>query len=200
MKMSGNGLVIVISAPSGAGKSTLCSKLAQKLPNLYCSVSCTTRPKRPGEKDGRDYFFVSEKKFKEMIRRKELVEWACVHDHYYGIPRQFLEKNIRAGKDTVLNIDVQGALKIRRLFPGSVLIFVMTPTMAELEKRLRARKQDSDAVIRTRLRNARRELRFLPKYDYLVINDKLADALCELEAIVIAEHRRLAHLSPPRFK
>lgn len=197
--MQNAGIVVVVSAPSGAGKSTLCDRLVDTLPNLEYSISCTTRPMRPGERDGIDYVFVAEKKFREMVRQKAFVEWARVHDHYYGTPKKFLEKSIRAGKDVILDIDVQGGMAIRKSFPQAVLVFIMTPTMAELEKRLRARNKDSDAVIRTRLRNARTELAFLPRYDYLIINDDLDTATAQLESVIIAEHRRLARLPRPVF-
>ncbi|OGS19203.1 MAG: guanylate kinase [Elusimicrobia bacterium RIFOXYA2_FULL_50_26] len=193
------GLVIVVSAPSGAGKSTICALLEKKLPRLRCSVSFTTRPRRPGEKNGRDYFFIAPEKFKAMIRKKEFVEWARVHDHYYGTPRSFLDKTVRAGNDVALNIDVQGALSIRKLYPRAVMIFVMTPTFAELKRRLVRRRQDSGETIRRRLANARKELRYLPSYDYLVINDRLQTATREIESIIHAEHHKLKNIRKPVF-
>jgi len=153
---------------------------------------------RPGEIEGRHYFFVSEEKFKAMIKKGEFVEWANVHGHLYGTPRKYLEKNIRSGIDTLLNIDVQGGLSIRAMFPDAVMIFVMAPSMKELERRLRGRKQDTDREIRKRLANARTEIRSLKRYEYLIINDRIPAAMRELEAILTAEHRKLAHL-PNRY-
>lgn len=197
--MKNDGIIIVVSAPSGAGKTTLCDRAVEKLPNLEYSISCTTRPMRPGERDGIDYVFVAEKKFREMARQQAFVEWARVHDHFYGTPKKFLEKSIKAGKDVILDIDVQGAMSIRKCFPQAVLVFIMTPTLAELERRLRSRNKDSDAVIRTRLRNARTELTYLPRYDYLIINDDLDAAVVQLESVIVAEHRRLARLPRQSF-
>jgi guanylate kinase len=151
------GLIIVVSAPSGAGKSTLCSYLGKRLPRLRYSISYTTRPMRRGEKDGIDYHFVSESVFRKMVRQKAFVEWAKVHDHYYGTPRKGLEKIINAGDDAILDIDVQGGALIRKIFPKAVLVFIMTPTLADLEARLRARNKDSEEVIRSFLPGWTRE-------------------------------------------
>lgn len=194
------GLIIVISAPSGAGKSTLYKGLLRTVPDLVFSVSYTTRPPRRGEKNGKDYFFVSENDFKRMIKRKEFVEWAMVHDNYYGTSRSYIEKTIRSGKSIILEIDVQGGARIKRLYPDAVLIFVMTPTLKELERRLRNRKKDSETVIRKRLKNARHELKFMSCYDYLVINDRIPDALEELEAIISTENHRMTRIDRPKFR
>jgi guanylate kinase len=191
--MRRHGLIIVVSAPSGAGKSTLCSRLVRKLPRLKYSISYTTRPPRPGEKDGVDYFFTSVTEFREMMRGKKFVEWACVHGNYYGTPKHFLEKETQDGNDIVLDIDVQGGEKIRETFTDAVMIFIMAPSMSVLERRLRGRKKDSEDVIRRRLRDARKEIRYLPKYTYLVINDDLARATRDMEAIIAAEHLKLKH-------
>lgn len=197
--MHSRGLIIVVSAPSGAGKSTLCNQLIRKLPNLTYSISYTTRPPRPGEEEGVDYFFTSERTFRAMARRGRFVEWACVHGYYYGTPKRFLDAKIRAGTDVILDIDVQGGGKIRKAYPDAVMIFVMAPSMAVLEKRLRDRKKDSEDVIRRRLRNARIELKSLPKYTYLVINDDVERAAGEIDAIITAEHRKIVHGAMRRF-
>ena len=187
------GHIIVISAGSGAGKSTLCRMLIQRRKNLAFSISITTRLPRPGEKDGRDYFFVTEAAFKAMRARKELVEWAKVHNHhYYGTPRAYLERMRKAGKDIILDIDVQGALRVKRRFPESILIFITTPTFADLERRLRARSSETETQIRQRLADARHELKFLGEYDYNVVNDRLPLALKRLEAILDAESLRIS--------
>jgi guanylate kinase len=197
--MENDGLVIVISAPSGAGKTTLCKELIKKKPNLKFSISCTTRPARKGEKNGKDYFFITKTKFFEMIRGKKFAEWAKVHDFYYGTPKQYIEKHLRNGKDVLLDIDVQGGVKILRKYPKAVLIFVMTPSFRVLEQRLRKRKKDSPSVILKRLKNAKRELGFMPHYSYLIINDRVDAAVKRLQNIVEAEHLKLDNLKKTKF-
>jgi guanylate kinase len=197
--MRNDGLVIVISAPSGAGKTTLCKELIKKKPNLKFSISCTTRPPRPGEKNGVDYSFITKTTFFEMVRRKKFAEWARVHDQYYGTPKDFIEINLKRGKDVLLDIDVQGGVKILKLYPKAVRVFVMTPSFGVLEKRLRKRKKDSESVIQKRLKNARRELSYMPRYDYLIINDDLKAAVSRLENVVVAEHMKLSNLRTIKF-
>src|SRR5882762_1421998 len=151
--MKRRGLLIVVSAGSGAGKSTLCRLLLKRRKNLAFSISATTRMPRPGEKEGRDYFFVTEAAFKAMRRRHELAEWAKVHgQHAYGTPRSYLEHQRSAGKDVLLDIDVQGALQVKRRYPEAVLIFITTPTFADLERRLRSRSSETESQIRQRLK------------------------------------------------
>ncbi len=185
------GLLVVVSAGSGAGKSTLCRMLLQKRKQLMFSVSATTRLPRPGEKEGLDYFFVTPAAFKAMRARRELVEWAKVHDDFYGTPRTFLERMLKAGKDVLLDIDVQGALQVKRQYPAAVLIFITTPTFQDLEKRLRARSSESEAQIRRRLQDAKHELSFLHRYDYQVVNDRLPDALKRMDTILSTEKLRI---------
>ena len=186
------GLLIVVSAGSGAGKSTLCRLLLKRRKNLVFSISDTTRMPRPGEKDGKDYFFVSEAAFKAMRRRRELVEWANVHGHTsYGTPRAYVDRMRERGNDVLLDIDVQGALQVKRRYPEAVLIFITTPTFRDLERRLRARSSETDTQIRRRLADARRELKFLGHYDYNVVNDRIPLALKRLEAILDAESLKL---------
>ena len=185
------GLLVVVSAGSGAGKSTLCRMLLQKRKQLMFSVSATTRLPRPGEKEGLDYFFVTPAAFKAMRARRELVEWAKVHDDFYGTPRTFLERMLKAGKDVLLDIDVQGALQVKRQYPAAVLIFITTPTFQDLEKRLRARSSESEAQIRRLLQHAKHELSFLHRYDYQVVNDRLPDALKRMDTILSTEKLRI---------
>jgi guanylate kinase len=151
----------------------------------------TTRQPRPGERDGHDYFFVSEPAFKDMRTQGQLVEWAEVHGQFYGTPKVFLEKMRNAGKDVLLDIDVQGAMQVKRLFPEAVLIFITTPTFEDLERRLRARSSESEVQIAHRLADARRELRFLPMYYYEVVNDRIPAAVRRLDAILTAESLRI---------
>jgi guanylate kinase len=189
---SRKGLLIVVSAASGAGKSTLCRLLLERRRNLVFSISATTRLPRPGEKEGKDYFFVTDAAFKAMRRRGELAEWAKVHGQYfYGTPRAYLERMRAQGKDVLLDIDVQGALQVKRQYPEAVLIFITTPTFRDLRRRLRSRSSETEAQIRHRLADARRELKYLSYYDYNVVNDRIPLALKRLEAILDAESLKL---------
>lgn len=188
-----HGLLIVVSAGSGAGKSTLCGLLLKRRKNLVFSVSVTTRMPRPGEKDEKDYFFVSEAAFRAMRQRHELAEWAKVHgQHFYGTPRAYLDKVRSLGKDVLLDIDVQGALQVKRHYPEAILIFITTPTFQDLAKRLRARSSETEAQIRRRLADARHELKYLGDYDYNVVNDRIPLALKRLEAILDAESLKIS--------
>jgi guanylate kinase len=187
-----SGLLVVVSAPSGAGKSTLCRLLVKRRKTLMFSVSVTTRPPRPGERDGRDYFFVSEAAFKAMRDRGDLVEWAEVHGQYYGTPKHYVDKQLAEGRDLLLDIDVQGALQVKRRFPNAVMIFITTPSFDDLEKRLRSRSSETEAQIQRRLADARRELRFVSKYQYLVINRQIPEAYRQLDAILTAESLRIS--------
>jgi guanylate kinase len=186
------GSILVISAPSGSGKTTLVKRLLWSFPDLGFSVSYTTRAAREGEENGRDYFFVSEKVFKSMIARGEFVEWAKVHGHLYGTARKQLRKAQEAGRDILLDIDVQGHRQVRERIPQAVSIFIMPPSYRLLAQRLRNRHSDSPQEIERRLRTARREIRRWREYDYLVVNDRLADATLALRSIVrAAQARRL---------
>lgn len=189
------GAIFIVSAPSGAGKTTLISRLLRIFPEIGLSVSCTTRARRPGERHGRDYFFVSAKQFAAMRARGGFAEWARVHGALYGTPRGPLERSLRAGREILLDIDVQGARKIKRLYPKAVSIFVLPPSLRELGKRLAARGTDRGESIRRRLENARREIRALLRYDYFVENRELPEALARLKAIIVAERQKV-----PRYK
>lgn len=180
------GSVIVISAPSGSGKSTLVRRLMASVPGLVFSVSYTTRPRRPGERDGKDYFFVSTEQFRRMVAAKEFVEWADVHGHMYGTSRRQVRRAQEAGKDVLLDIDVQGHRQVRRRLPEAASIFLLPPSFRELERRLRRRHSDAPEVIRRRLQNARREITRWREYDFLVVNDRLPRALRSLRAVVEA--------------
>ncbi|MFB3921661.1 MAG: guanylate kinase [Terriglobia bacterium] len=184
------GSIIVISAPSGTGKSTLVKRLLAAVPGLKFSVSYTTRPRRAGEKNGRDYFFVRPEKFRRLLAAGEFVEWADVFGHFYGTARQQLRAAQGAGKDILLDIDVQGHAQVRRRIPEAVSIFVLPPSYRELARRLRHRRSDAPEVIRRRLNNARREIRHWKEYDYLVVNDRLPEAVKALRAVVEAARCR----------
>jgi guanylate kinase len=165
------------------------------MPELAMSVSYTTRRPRKGEREGKDYHFVSRKKFEDELNKGSFVEWAEVHGYYYGTPRDFLEKRVQAGKDTVLDIDVQGAYKISRAFSGAVLILLLPPSLKELESRLRGRRSDRQRDIRKRLLIASREFSCFPRFDYLVLNEDIEKAAKHLEAIVKAERCRAERLN-----
>ena len=188
------GLPIVISAPSGSGKSTIANKIVEALPSAVMSVSCTTRPPRPGEVNGQHYYFISEEDFKKKIKAGEFLEWAEVHGHHYGTPMSHLKQEMEQGHDVILAIDVQGGLSVKRFYPKGVYIFLVPPTWDVLEKRLRDRASDDEQTIKMRMSNARKELSYLSHYDYLVINDNLDQALADVSAVLKAERCRLSRI------
>ncbi len=193
------GVIFILSAPSGAGKTTLINGLMKIFPGITLSVSYTTRSPRPGEVPGRDYHFVAKKKFAEMQARGNFAEWANVHGSLYGTPRGPLERNIRRGRDVLLDIDVQGASKIKRQYHRAVSIFLLPPSWQELERRLALRGTDQRESIRQRLENARREIRAIMRYDYFVVNREIGEALESLKSIVIAEKLRISRVKKWRL-
>ncbi len=184
--------VFIISAPSGSGKSTLVNKIRQSVPNLEFSISYTTRKPRGAERNGCEYFFVTREQFEEMIRKGEFLEHAEFDGNYYGTARRFLNQAKEAGKDLLLDIDVQGAEQIKRKLPDAVSIFIMPPNRSELEQRLRKRSLDAEDVIQRRLDAATREIENYEKYDYILVNDRLADSVETLNAILLSERLRRA--------
>lgn len=180
--------VFIISAPSGSGKSTLVNKIRETVPHLAFSVSYTTRSPRGQERDGNEYFFVSREQFEQMIREDDFLEYADVFGNYYGTARRFLALAEEQNNDLLLDIDVQGASQIKSKLPHAVSIFILPPTREELERRLRERSQDSELVIQRRLRDANREIENYGKYDYILVNDRLADSVGALKAILLS-HR-----------
>jgi len=196
----GRGSVLIISAPSGAGKSTLVKHLLAAVPGLSFSVSFTTRPPRRGERQGREYFFVSRDRFQRMIAAGEFVEWADVFGHFYGTSRRQIDAARNAGKDILLDIDVQGHRQVCRALPEAVSIFVLPPSFRELERRLRHRHSEAPEVIAKRLHTARREITHWPEYDYLVVNDDLRAAVRTLKAVVLAARARRAVQAPRVLK
>lgn len=188
-----SGSLIIVAAPSGAGKTTLVRMLMERDPGMLHSISYTTRPPRPGEQDGREYHFIDIATFVAMRGRGEFVEWAEVHGNFYGTSRLWLEQQIQAGRDVVLEIDWQGAQQLRRLFPEAVGVFVLPPSIDELERRLRGRGQDSEEVVQRRLAGAMGEMRHVNEFEFAIINTDLQEALDDLLAAV-----RSARLRFPR--
>lgn len=185
--MSPSGRLFVVSGPSGAGKGTLVGKLMARVPDIYLSVSATTRAPRRGEIAGRDYIFVTPEEFEAHDERGEFLEWAEVHGHKYGTLRTEIERQLANGHDVLLEIDVQGALQVREKIPKVVLIFVVAPEMADLQKRLQARKTENERESEKRFKRAEEEMRQIRQYDYVVVNDEVEGAVDELENIVVKE-------------
>jgi guanylate kinase len=190
------GIIFILSAPSGAGKTTLLRTVRERLGGLDDSVSYTTRPPRAGEQDGVDYHFLDEAAFRERVDRGFFAEWARVHRHLYGTSREDLQRIIERGQDAIMDIDIQGARQMKRAFPDAVTIFVIPPALGELEARLRRRGTEGEEAVRLRLETAERELEALPEYEYLIINDHLAKAAAELDAIIMAERLKARRRDP----
>lgn len=188
---SPSGLMFVVSGPSGAGKSTVLARVLGALGDLHFSVSVTTREPRAGESDGSDYFFVSREAFEKMISRDELLEYAEVHGRYYGTPSLPVRESLQAGRDVVLDLDVQGARKIMKRCQDAIFIFLAPPSMAELARRLQGRRTESPERINLRLERARVELAAIREYNYLVVNEHVGDAALRLQSIVEAERARV---------
>ena len=188
MMSNRRGLLFIVSGPSGAGKTTLSDAALRSFPNLKLSVSCTTRAPRAGETDGVQYHFVGAEVFAEMIAGEELAEWAEVHGFRYGTPRAPIDTAVATGHDVLLDIDVQGAEQLRRLYPDSVAVFLLPPDRGTLEARLRGRATDSEATVQRRLENACREIARAPEYDHVIVNRSREDAIAEFEAIVRDAH------------
>ena len=185
------GLLVVVSGPSGAGKGTICQALLEKTPLAY-AVSATTRKPRAGEVDGESYYFLSVEAFEEMIEKDELLEWAKVYDNYYGTPLKKVEEKLTAGEDILLEIDTQGAMKVREKFPEGVYIFILPPSLAELERRIRGRDTETEDVLQKRLAAAIDEIEAGKCYKYVVTNDEVDGAVESVCAILAAERRLVA--------
>ena len=182
--MKKEGKLIIISAPSGTGKTTLLKELLKDFPSIVFSVSATTRKPRENEKNGIDYFFLSQNEFEELIEKDELLEYEKIYDYYYGTLKSFVFENLKNGKNVMMDIDVKGALNVKNKYPAAKTIFIVPPSLEELEKRLKNRKSDSDEDIKKRLIRAKEEISYKDKFDFLLINDKLEIAKKELKKII----------------
>ena len=189
--MNEKGILIVVSGFSGSGKGTLMKELLTRYPDTYAlSISATTRSPREGEVDGREYFFVSKDEFEKMIAKGELIEYAKYVENYYGTPRDYVEKKLDEGRDVILEIEIQGALNVKKMFPDTLLLFVTPPSADELKKRLVGRGTETMDVIRSRMERACEEADGMENYDYLIINDDLDRCVKEMHSIIQGEHRR----------
>ncbi|MCX5800098.1 MAG: guanylate kinase [Candidatus Eisenbacteria bacterium] len=187
---------VVVSGPSGVGKTCLCRGVLADCDDVAYSVSATTRNRRDNEVNGRDYHFVEPDRFRAMAQAGELLEWAEVHGDLYGTPRHSVLPFLAQGKLVIMDLDVQGGLSMRKVFPGGVFVFVVPPSFEILEERLRTRRTESEDALETRLRNAREEMKFRKHYDYMVVNDDLDDALSRLKSIIAAEKCSMQRLFP----
>jgi guanylate kinase len=194
------GIIFILSAPSGTGKTTLIKRLRAVYPEIRLSISFTTRTRRPGEIGGHDYHFVKPAKFAAMKAKGEFAEWAKVHDFFYGTPRRPLDRCIRLGRDMILDIDVQGARKIKHRYPQAVSIFLLPPSWRELKRRLAWRGTDGRETIRRRLDNARGEIRDIIQYDYFVVNREVHESLELLGSIVEAERAKTSRVQKWRIE
>lgn len=191
IKTKKQGLLIVLSGPSGSGKNTVCDMAKEVMPNIWESVSMTSRKPRKGEVDGKDYYFVSEEEFEKNIEDGKMLEHAKFAGNYYGTPRESVQKQLDAGKDVLLVIEIQGALQIKEKIPQALFVFLLPPSMKELKRRLRMRKTETEEKLMERFETAYKEINELPKYNYVIVNDKADEAARKLEAIINAEKCRV---------
>ena len=189
--MSRKGILIVVSGFSGSGKGTLMKKLLSEYPDTYAlSISATTRAPREGERHGKEYFFISKDEFEKMIAKGELIVYAKYVENYYGTPREYVEKKLEEGRDVILEIEIQGALKVKKAFPDTLLLFVTPPSAQELKQRLVGRGTETMDVIRSRMDRACEEAEGMDSYDYLIVNDDLDTCVKEMHEIIQGEHHR----------
>lgn len=191
---SQQGLLIVLSGPSGAGKNSLVDKMRQLHPEIRYSLSVTTRAPRERERDGVDYHFVTVEKFEEMVKHGELFEWAKVYSNYYGTPRSFIETSLAEGADVLLDLDIQGAAQLKKIFPDAIFVFLVPPSSDELVLRIDRRGADSKEAVALRTKSVKKELEAIYDYDYLVINDSLNNAAARLWSIIMAEKSRVKRI------
>ena len=188
--MNKEGILIVVSGFSGAGKGTIMKALLERYDNYALSISVTTRNPRPGEEEGKAYFFKTTEEFEKMIAKDDLIEYAMYVGNYYGTPKAYVEEQLRAGKDVILEIEIQGALKVKEKFPNTLLLFVTPPSAEELRKRLEGRGTETQEVIDGRMKRAIEEAEYMDQYDYLVVNDELDVCVEEMHHLIQGEHER----------
>ena len=193
MNMSDQGILVVVSGFSGAGKGTLIKAMVEKYHNYALSISATTRKPREGEEEGREYFFVTRDHFETMIKEEQLIEYAQYVNNYYGTPRQYVFQQMADGKDVILEIEIQGALKIKERFPDALLLFVMPPSADELKRRLVGRGTETMEVIDQRLHRAAGEAAGMTSYDYILINDKVDSCVEAMHQLIQAQHRKVSN-------
>jgi len=189
--MGKKGVLFIVSGPSGVGKGTIIAKVLKQLTDLHLSVSATTRDPREGEIEGKDYFFIQNANFQNMIKNGHLLEWAQVYNHYYGTPKQFVFDYLASGQDVLLEVDTQGALQVKEIMPQGVFVFIAPPNIQELEQRIVNRGKDSAVSIHTRLEACRNEMEQMRNYDYIIENKELSAAVEKLKAIIVAERAPL---------
>ncbi len=185
------GILFIISGPSGVGKGTVRERVLEDIPDLLFSVSVTTRKRRPHEIEGKDYIFIDEARFKQMIENGEFLEWALVYGNYYGTPKAFIENALREGRDVLLEIDIQGAQKVKKEYPDAVSIFLAPPSIEELVNRLKKRATETEEEFKKRIEKAEKEMGEAIHYDYLVINDRIDDTVTQVKCIILAERAKI---------
>lgn len=188
--MNRQGILIVVSGFSGAGKGTIMKELLKRYEQYALSISATTRAPRPGEEEGISYFFKSQEEFEKMIADGDLIEYASYVNHYYGTPKAYVEEQLSMGKDVILEIEIQGALKVKEKFPDTLLLFVTPPSAAELERRLRNRGTETEEVIRGRLQRAAEEAEFMDRYDYILVNDQVEECVRKMHELIQSQHQK----------
>ena len=189
--MNRKGILVVVSGFSGVGKGTLMKLLMERYSQYALSISATTRKPRPGEVDGREYFFKSREEFEGLIAADQLIEYASYCDNYYGTPREYVETQMAEGRDVILEIEIQGALKVREQYPDALLLFVMPPDAGTLEKRLKGRGSEDEEVIRRRLARAVEESEYAPEYEYMIINDDLEQSMENVHRLIESQHNKI---------
>lgn len=197
--MKGKGLLVVISSPSGGGKTTICRGVLKKHKDYIFSVSVTTRNKRENEINGKDYYFLNETQFKEKVSKRELAEWACVHNHYYGTLKRFVDLAQKRKKTVLFDVDVQGGTTLKKRYPDVVLIFLLPPSIKELKKRLSQREKNNPDEVARRMKVALKEIRFMSKYDYVVVNQKIKSSIWAVEEIINSEKQKTARLDSKKL-